>query len=166
MTHDNDSWQWLILTDILVWLFATSAWLILLYLLYDYLVYFMIAIFCLFGSSAMITVIYNNLLIKMDCTHRIRCPKRHVPSWRCLDCIPHYLCRSGISVAGKHPHPHSDWYGIPTNHFFSFNFDPWMFWIFIDLVHFSTWTVGLVLAGCDWLLFLYFHCQWAAFAEL
>jgi hypothetical protein len=82
-----------------IWLLATSAWLTLLYLLYDYLVYFMIGIFCLFGSSAMITVIYNNFLIKLDCTHSIRCPKRHVPSWRCLDCIPHYLCRSGISVA-------------------------------------------------------------------
>ena len=106
----------------------------------------MIAIFCLFGSSAMITVIYNNLLIKMDCTHRIRCPKRHVPSWRCLDCIPHYLCRSGISVAGKHPHPHSDWYGIQRT-------------IFLVLIL----TLGCFGFSLTW--FIFRHEPWAWFLQ-
>lgn len=81
-----------------IWLTATTGWLLLLYFLYDYLVYLMIAIFCLFGSSAMITVIYNNILIKMECTHQVRCPQRNVPRWKFFDCIPQYVCRSGVSV--------------------------------------------------------------------
>ena len=83
-----------------VWLVVTTAWLLLLYFLYDYLVYFMIAIFCIFGASAMITVIYNNILIKLQCTESVTCPVRDVAKWKLCDCIPHYLCRSGLSVSG------------------------------------------------------------------
>ena len=86
----------------LVWLIVTTAWLLLLYCLYDYLVYIMIGIFCLFGASAMATVIYNFFLINFECTENITCPTRDVRRWKFCDFIPQLLCRSGFPVAGTH----------------------------------------------------------------
>lgn len=83
-----------------IWLIVTTAWLLLLYCLYDYLVYIMIGIFCIFGASAMATVIYTFLVINFECTESITCPTRDVRRWKFCDLIPQLFCRSGFPVAG------------------------------------------------------------------
>ena len=72
----------------------------LLYFLYDYLVYVMIGIFCIFGASAMATVIYNVVLIRFACTESVTCPTRDLRRWKFCDSIPQLFCRSGLPVAG------------------------------------------------------------------
>ena len=62
----------------------------------------MIGIFCLFGASAMATVIYNFFLINFECTENITCPTRDVRRWKFCDFIPQLFCRSGFPVAGTH----------------------------------------------------------------
>jgi len=83
-----------------IWLIVTTAWLLLLYCLYDYLVYIMIGIFCIFGASAMATVIYNFILVNFECTENVTCPTRDVRRWKFCDFIPQLFCRSGFPVAG------------------------------------------------------------------
>jgi len=83
-----------------IWLIVTTAWLMLLYFLYDYLVYIMIGIFCIFGASAMATVIYTFILINFECTESVTCPTRDVRRWKLCDFIPQLFCRSGFPVTG------------------------------------------------------------------
>ena len=59
----------------------------------------MIGIFCLCGSTAMITVLYNYCFIYSSCA-TVRCPSNSM-RWPVLDCIPKTFCRSGPSVARK-----------------------------------------------------------------
>ena len=53
-----------------VWLCVTTGWLLLLYMLYDYLVFIMIGIFCFCGALAMGHVLFCVVLTRFACTNR------------------------------------------------------------------------------------------------
>jgi len=78
----------------LVAVLLASCSLLGIYFFYDYMVWFAIAIFTISGSFAVLSVLYNHILLKFDCTHSYRMPIRNI-NWRFLDFIPKALCRSG-----------------------------------------------------------------------
>lgn len=82
-----------------IWLCVTTGWLLLLYMLYDYLVFIMIGIFCFCGALAMGHVLYCVVLVRFSCTSRYTFKQRsHSASWGYFDCL-RYFCRGGYPIA-------------------------------------------------------------------
>ncbi|CAG5096361.1 Oidioi.mRNA.OKI2018_I69.XSR.g14581.t2.cds [Oikopleura dioica] len=78
----------------LVAVLLASCSLLGIYFFYDYMVWFAIAIFTISGSFAVLSVLYNQILLRFNCSHSYRMPTKDV-HWRYLDCIPKAICRSG-----------------------------------------------------------------------
>merc|ERR1711935_947183 len=72
-----------------IWLCVTTGWLCLLYMLYDYLVFIMIGIFCFCGALAIGHVLYCTILVRFSCTSRYTLNHR-AASWGRFDCLRHY----------------------------------------------------------------------------
>lgn len=109
-----------ILIALKVWLCVTTGWLLLLYMLYDYLVFIMIGIFCFCGALAMGHVLFCVVLNRFACTNRYTFKQTSATvrkiikilflywvlsnlksvSWPFLDCIPRLICRAGYPIAG------------------------------------------------------------------
>ena len=79
----------------------TTTWLLLLYFFYDYLVFWMIGVFCFCGSLAMIQLLFNNIFIHLACTEKHKCPTCSSCRWPILDCIPKCLFRDGPPITCK-----------------------------------------------------------------
>ena len=127
----------------------------------------MIGIFCIFGASAMATVIYNFFLVNFDCTESVTCPTRDVRRWKFCDFIPQLFCRSGFPVAGTRHKCLWKKNMLWLYPYFEFRSSTGciLFEFIYNLVYFPSFKLGLDTSRHYWILFLHFYNFWAPSAQ-